>query len=469
MAYSSTYFWRYPIFVLPLDTLEQTVFTIGGKDIDLQTSYSLALTLGMGLAKISAVSVISSPFFFRNRRVFIIINLWVSFLFMSLGTLVFYSEDVLYLQVICLFFSFYFASWLFGAMLSFIEGRMGTEALLATMNFCYLYAGNASRGTGQLLLEQGGLSARVMPAVVGGVFCCLGSVLMWYASHIPPPTPHDVENRAKRVAMSSQQRGAFLRENAFGLLCMLLPYALLSGMRGFRDYYSQQVRGGDGSASPMLLLNSVFVGVCVLSVQIFSATMGRDEVPSYMFFTVDIPGALLACVVQYSFHSVQRNSVAFVTMLGTMVVSVGGMLLCTTLFDLTGRESAVGFAWQVAVGMGLYVAYSLLSTAAYDRLFGLLRTEGTCTFMVFFGDGLGYTGTTAILFYNAFGRSSSDDDADDRESREDTLELFMSIVYAGSITVALCLSCAVVYFVKKSDTFDEVKHLLKSMYNTSDK
>lgn len=240
LAYSATYFWRYPVFVLPLDTLEQTVFTIHGNDVDLQTSYSLALTLGFGSAKISAVSIMSSQFFFRNRTMFIMGTLWVSFLFMAVGTLVFFSEDVLYLQVICLFCSFYFSSWIYGAMLSFIEGRMGTEALLATMNFFYIYAGNASRGTGQLLLN-GGVSARSMPAVVGAIFCPLASLLLWYASKIPAPTAYDIKHRAKRVAMPSEQRYAFLLQNALGLICMLIPYALLSGMRSFRDFYSQQV------------------------------------------------------------------------------------------------------------------------------------------------------------------------------------------------------------------------------------
>lgn len=240
LAYSATYFWRFPIFVLPLDNLEQRVFTVGGKDVDLQTSYSLALTLGFGLAKVSAVSIMSSQFFFRNRPMFILATLWISFVLMAIGTLVFYSHDVLYLQVICLFFSFYFSSWIYGAMLSFIEGRMGTEALLATMNFFYIYAGNASRGTGQLMLDAG-LTARVMPAVVGLIFCPLSSLLLWYASKIPPPSAYDVQNRSKRVAMPSEQRNAFLFHNALGLICMLVPYALLSGMRSFRDFYSQQV------------------------------------------------------------------------------------------------------------------------------------------------------------------------------------------------------------------------------------
>lgn len=194
--------------------------------------------------------------------------------------------------------------------------------------------------------------------------------------------------------------------------------------------------------------------------QIFSATLGRDDVPSYMFFTVDIPGALVACAIQYSFHKVQKNSVAYSVMLSTMAMSVTCMLVCTILFDITGRLSTVGFVWQVLVGIGIYIAYSLLGTAAYDRLFGLLKTEGTCTFMVFLGDGLGYVGTTVLLLYKTFGQSDDDDadDTDDSAVSEDYLDLFISIVYVGSIMVVLCLIFAITYFVRKSGTFHELKY-----------
>ena len=241
MSYSCTYFWRYPVFVLPLSTLEQTVFTIGGNDVDLQTCYSLALTIGFGVAKFPAVTIVSSPFFFRNRLPFIMGTLWVSCFLMAFGTVVFYSKNLLFVQVIFLFFSYFFSSWIYGSMLSFIEGRMGTEALLATMNFFYIYAGNASRGTGQLLLH-GGLSPRSMPAVAGVAFCVLSSLLLWYASHIPPPSVCDEKSRTKRVAMSSEGRNSFLCENAVGIICMIASYALLSLIRSFRDFYSQQVR-----------------------------------------------------------------------------------------------------------------------------------------------------------------------------------------------------------------------------------
>lgn len=198
--------------------------------------------------------------------------------------------------------------------------------------------------------------------------------------------------------------------------------------------------------------------------------MGTESVPSYMFFTVDIPGALIACAIQYSFHKVHNNSIAYVAMLGTMIISVAGMLVSTVFYDSTGRIHSIGFLWQVFVGIGVYIAYSLLGTAAYDRLFGLLKTEGTCTFMVFMGDGLGYIGTTILLLYKTFsqGNPSDDDDDSDKDDEESQssnsyLSTFIVVVYSGSIVIIACLCVSIFYFVRKSKSYDDIRRMAQQL------
>ena len=66
-AYSLNYFWRYPIFMLPNGILDTHVVTLFGKELKLQACFSMAFTLGYGFAKVPAVAVISSAFFFANR------------------------------------------------------------------------------------------------------------------------------------------------------------------------------------------------------------------------------------------------------------------------------------------------------------------------------------------------------------------------------------------------------------------
>ena len=62
-SYALSYFWRYPVFVLPAAILDQPVW---GR-LDLHHCFSLAFILGFGLAKFPAASVVSSSFFFRHR------------------------------------------------------------------------------------------------------------------------------------------------------------------------------------------------------------------------------------------------------------------------------------------------------------------------------------------------------------------------------------------------------------------
>ena len=89
-CYSLTYFWRFAIFVLPMNVLEQNVCTIFGSSVDLQAAFSLTLTIGFGIAKVPAITVMSSEFFFAHRFKFLLSLLWVSMLLMAIGTSAFY-------------------------------------------------------------------------------------------------------------------------------------------------------------------------------------------------------------------------------------------------------------------------------------------------------------------------------------------------------------------------------------------
>ena len=66
-SYALSYFWRYPIFILPKEVLETPVLTVHGKSLDLQASFSMAFILGFGAAKMPLASFVSSDTFFRHR------------------------------------------------------------------------------------------------------------------------------------------------------------------------------------------------------------------------------------------------------------------------------------------------------------------------------------------------------------------------------------------------------------------
>lgn len=101
------------------------------------------------------------------------------------------------------------------------------------------------------------------------------------------------------------------------------------------------------------------------------------------------------------------------------------------------------------------VAYSVLGTAAWNRLISLLGAGGTCSFLVMMADGFGYMGTTSLLLYQTFGSALDVDQTD--ESHDGYLETFIILVYLSSVTMMLCFVFAAVYFFWKSGSFVEIK------------
>lgn len=108
-SYALTYFWRYPVFVLPADILQQPV--VGA--LDLQACFSLAFILGFGLAKPFAATLVASPFFFRHRLLLLLLLITVSMLVEGFGLAL--SSPLS--QIAAVFFSAFLSSWIYGLML----------------------------------------------------------------------------------------------------------------------------------------------------------------------------------------------------------------------------------------------------------------------------------------------------------------------------------------------------------------
>lgn len=111
LSYSLTYFWRYPVFVLPATTLERRVL---GR-LDLQACFSLAFIVGFGIAKFPAAAVASSSFFFRHRLKVLLALLTVSMCIEGFGLL---ATNVPVVQILAVFCSSFLSSWIYGMELT---------------------------------------------------------------------------------------------------------------------------------------------------------------------------------------------------------------------------------------------------------------------------------------------------------------------------------------------------------------
>ena len=159
-SYMLTYFWRYPVFMLPPEILHRPV--VNGR-LDLQACLSLAFVSGFACAKLPAAAIASSSIFFRRRLQVLLVLMTISMAIEGLGLL----SDAPAVMIGSVFSAALFSSTLWGLMLTYLEGRRSTERHVAIATLCLIYAGNASRGTASAVLDAG-VPANIMPLLVGG-------------------------------------------------------------------------------------------------------------------------------------------------------------------------------------------------------------------------------------------------------------------------------------------------------------
>ena len=210
----------------------------------------------------------------------------------------------------------------------------------------FIYAGNLARGTASLVLRMG-ISPLLMPLAVGSVACPVAIVLVWAVSRMPGPSAADVSSRSKRRAMTREQRNQFCLEWWLGIVLMLVSYAVTTGIRSFRDFYVQQI---------------------------FAAAVNRpkDQVASYVYFVADAPGALLSCIALALANRISDHVTAIRRLFAAQIAAVLFALMATGLFQL---NLIGGLAWQMMLGVGIFVSYTLMQTPVFERLFAATRTE----------------------------------------------------------------------------------------------
>lgn len=415
-GYALNYFWRYPIFLLPKTILDEHVLSIGRTPLSLHTCLSLAFTFGFGLGKFPATSVMTSAIFFSRRRSVMLALLIVPMFLATLPPLLLLAAPGAAARVVVvlgLLISCCFQSWVYGGVLTYVEGRLKMETLLAVFTALFIYSGNLSRGAASLVLSFG-LQAEAMPLLLGACACALSSVFIISADRLPGPSKMDVAARCERKHMSAAQRWAFARTWWLGIASMIVSYATMTGLRSFRDFYAKQIFAS-------------------------ALDVAEQDVPAYFYFIVDAPGAVLACIGLVLVNRIQSNKRAITFLFAGQIGSLSLCLLGTVLYKL---QWLGGAAWQVLLGVGIYVAYGLMQTPVFERLFAASRTQGTCTFLVYISDGFGYIATISLLLYQTFHGSLSNPQSDDAA----VAALYEGCLLGGSVLMLAMSVICLVYF-----------------------
>jgi len=136
---------------------------------------------------------------------------------------------------------------------------------------------------------------------------------------------------------------------------------------------------------------------------------------------------VLSVVALLVFGRVRSNRDAIWLMLVTVAFSLAVPVLgATVLFQL---NVIGGLVWQLSLGSGIFVAFSIMGTPFYERLFAYARVEGTMSFLVFGGDMMSYVATFSIFIAQIFGPEEKEISWRNTVDRDPILGQFLIVLW----------------------------------------
>jgi hypothetical protein len=226
-------------------------------------------------------------------------------------------------------------------------------------------------------------------------------------SLLPPPSEADAAQRTHREPMGPDERRAFVRRYAFGLVLLVIMYFFLTAYRDFRDNYAAEIW----------------------------ADLGRGD-QAAVFTITELPIALSVMVVLGMLYLVKDNRRGLML---TYVIMASGALLVgagTLLFD----AGVIGpTAWMMAVGLGLYLGYVPYGSVLFDRTIAALGTVATAVFLIYVSDAVAYGGSVLVVLYKNLGQADIS-----------KLQFFRYFSYAMSATCLVALAISGRYFLRRA-------------------
>lgn len=252
----------------------------------------------------------------------------------------------------------------FGLVLSFLEGRRMTEALVAGLCASFILADGVTKSAGAWLLSVG-VSEDWMPATAGLMFLAPLGVCVAMLSRIPPPNARDVAARAPRETMNRAQRWNFVYKYAAGLLPLVGMYLAVTIVRSIRADFAPELW----------------------------RDLGHVAVPS-IFTRTELWVTLGVLAVNGSAVLIVDNQRAFFAALAACGLGFG--LLATALAAQQGGYVS-SFNFMVLLGLGLYLPYVAVHTTIFERLLSLTPERGNLGFLMYLADAIGYLGYVAVM------------------------------------------------------------------------
>ena len=259
----------------------------------------------------------------------------------------------------------------YGVVFSFLEGRRFTEMIAMGLNISIIIASGILKTT---YIEVHHwlpfISEFWIPFFMGLLFLPFFFVFVWMLDMMPAPTPEDVKLRTERFPMTAQDKKNVLKEFGLPVFCMLICYIMLIVVRDFRDNFAIEIWNeiDAGWVSSVLSETEMIIGLVVL-------------------------------VVIGSLAFIKNNLIGF--RLTNLVIFTGILMsgVSTYLFD---RHLISGFFWMLTIGTGMFLAFTVIQSAVFDRMIALFRLKANAGFFVYICESFGYLCSVGLLLYKEF-------------------------------------------------------------------
>lgn len=259
----------------------------------------------------------------------------------------------------------------YGVVFSFLEGRRFTEMLAMGLNISVVVASGILK-TSYIEVHRvfPGISEFWMPALMGLLFLPLFLLFVWMLSVIPKPTAEDVALRTERVPMTREDKRLVMRQFGVPIVCLVIFYATLVVVRDFRDNFTIEIWNEIDShwGSSVLTTTEMITGTVVLVI-----------IGGLAFVRDNLKGFRLTYLILFA---------------GIILIGLGTLLFEKTVIN--------GFYWMLMIGLGLFLAYTVLQTVVFERMIALYRIKANAGFFVYICESIGYMGSVGLLLFKEF-------------------------------------------------------------------
>ncbi|MCE7066334.1 DUF5690 family protein [Dyadobacter sp. CY326] len=334
-------------------------------DVSYKAVLIIAQVAGYTLSKFAGIKVISE--LKHSSRIKLILSL----ILIAEIALLFFGLVPYPYNFIFLFINGLPLGMVYGVVFSFLEGRRFTEMLAMGLNISVVVASGILKTIYiELHTMLPGISEFWMPVFMGALFLPFFCFFVWMLSVIPKPTQEDIQLRTERKPMTREDKRVVMAQFGFPIVCLVVFYATLVVLRDFRDNFTIEIWNEIDAnwGSSVFTTTEMITGVVVLVI-IGSLAFVRDNVKGFRLTNLIL------------FSSI------FLMGAGTFLFQQGKIN---------------GFYWMLMVGLGTFLAYTILQTVVFERMIALFRMKANAGFFVYICESIGYLGSVALLLYKEF-------------------------------------------------------------------